>query len=183
MSCNHYMQFWNILGRWHAIDRYKFGACDTYAMPPAIAMYCFMLCCIALYYFKLQCIPNHIEPIGLIPSGLYDMHYAIITCSSGAWVSTCYSLVICSSLAWEAYAMSSLHAISELMVHMACSHYMQFWSSYVICHITIKCRSGVLMAHTMPLLSAISELARHMPCPQLLLCIALSYIASYYTTL
>ena len=152
MPCHHYMQFWNI---YWAYDMPSLNAISELVIhmpcPPVIALYCFMLLCITLYYFVLCCILSLIDPMGLTPCGLQDMHYAIITCGSGAWVSICCTLVTCNSVAWEAHVMPSLHVVSGLTTHMAYPLCMQFWSLRGICHTAITCRSGVHKAHAMPL--------------------------------
>ena len=102
-------------------------------------------------------------------------------------------------LGW-AYAMSLLHAvlelamhikcnyymqfpISELMTYMPCPHYMQFWSLQGLCHATIICSSGRCMAYVMQSLNAISELIIYTQYPQLLLHIALHCFLSFCITL
>jgi hypothetical protein len=59
-------------------------------------------------------------------------------------------------LGW-AYAMSSLHAVLELAIHMPCPHYMQFLSFRHIWHALIVCNSGACMAHAMPPLDTVLE--------------------------
>ena len=56
-----------------------------------------------------------------------------------------------------AYAMSSLHAVLELAMHMSCNQCMQFPSSWHICHALITCSSGACAAYAMPPLYAVLE--------------------------
>jgi hypothetical protein len=58
-----------ILGICHAIIKCKFGAYDTYAMPPIIALDCFALLCITLEYFVFGCTLSLIDTMGLTPWG------------------------------------------------------------------------------------------------------------------
>ena len=108
-------------------------------------------------------------------------------------MSICHLRVPCNFAAWEVYAMPILHAISELVAHMACPHYMQAWNLHGICHAIIICKPWRLLdympyphymqfssllctchaiiiynfwacgIYAMPSLHVILELMRHMP--------------------
>ena len=75
-----------------------------------------------------------------------------------------------------AYAMSSLHAVLELEMHMPCPHYMQFLSLGHICHALITCSSGACVVYAMPPLHAVLEYTRHMTCHHLMQFRSLWYI-------
>ena len=183
MPCHHYMQVWGIWGICHAFSKCNFRAYEAYALPSAITSYCFTLVCITSYYFILHCTLSLIDPMSPTPCSLQDMHHVLIACSPGAWVGMCHVLVTCSSRACDVCVMQSLHAVPELMAHVPCPHYMQFWSLCGMYYATITCSSGMHWAWDILLLNAISELVIHMPCPRLLPCIALYCFVLCHITL
>jgi hypothetical protein len=128
----------------HVLITCNSAACNTYTMPllhaffehklyiysmPSVSnLHCYMLLWISSCYFLSWCtrsLIGHTVPIYLGPWAIYC---ALITCGSGAWASICHGLATCSSVAFEAYAMLSLHAVSELATHRVCCHCMQFQS-------------------------------------------------------
>ena len=125
---------------------------------------------IASYYFVLWCILILIDSTAPLDLGFWPSFHVVVC---GAWVGMSNTLSTCSSGAWEAYAMPSLHAISDHVTHILCLCYMQFRSSHNMCHATITCSCGLSMWYAMLSPNANSELLTHVHCPQLLTCIAL----------
>jgi hypothetical protein len=132
LACYHYMQFlslWHIchalitcrsgacmayaISPLHAISKCNFGAYNTYAMPPTIALYCFVLLCIILHYFVLLCIWLHSEPYRYYgPYTLWPLRHTLCHHCMEFW---------------------------SLGEHMPYPLYMQFWGLQGTCHAIIVC--------------------------------------------